>query len=248
MGDYKEGKVYGLYYEDKLFYVGSTRQVLSKRLQDHYYDCKKEKNKNSNISKALNTYDHSLITIILIEDYPCERKEQLLAREAHHQRIYKEDIINQATAILNEEERKEAMKERVICECGMSVLKYTKLRHTRTKQHKEFLANPELFKEYTENQKLTPKERTAKYQVKYREENKERLLEDKKEYYINNKETIDTKKKERYINNKDTINEQRRTDRIECECGITLRRDSMRDHLNTETHRQNLINLQNLII
>jgi len=71
--DYKNGKIYRLVCEETgRQYIGSTCTTLVKRLHNH--------NKKTN-----NCTSRHLINpkIFLIQDYPCDRKEQLTARERH---------------------------------------------------------------------------------------------------------------------------------------------------------------------
>jgi hypothetical protein len=113
------------------------------------------------------------------------------------------------------------------------------------------------------------KEKKADTDKKYREENKEELLlkkkiyrdthkkeisETKKNWYKNNKEkTIDRVKKnyennklkklekvkEYSLKNKEKIKQQQ-SNKITCECGVTLRKYGLKKHLQTLIHIQNL--------
>jgi len=82
--DYSQSKIYKLEsLSTGLVYVGSTTQTLSQRLGGH----KKSLNqyKKGNLKKYISSIDvleHQDCKILLLEDYPCQRKEQLLAREA----------------------------------------------------------------------------------------------------------------------------------------------------------------------
>ncbi len=76
MPNYQNGKIYKLVCDEtNLTYIGSTTQSLSKRLCEHNYDLKK--NRLKTISNMIEP------KIYLVEDYPCERKEQLNMRERH---------------------------------------------------------------------------------------------------------------------------------------------------------------------
>jgi hypothetical protein len=80
MVNYGNGKVYRIVCNQTgLQYIGSTTIKLSARLSQHK---KLLKNNTSGASKVVLENDD--YNIILIEDYPCERKEQLLARERYH--------------------------------------------------------------------------------------------------------------------------------------------------------------------
>ena len=69
----------------------------------------------------------------------------------------------------------------------------------------------------------------------YRETNKEKILEKAKEYYQNNLELITEKKKNIYQSNKEKINEKRK-EKITCECGCFIRKDSLSEHQRTKKH------------
>lgn len=84
MPNYKNGKIYKITAEN-LTYYGSTTQSLSKRLAEHRNTKKYKPNSNFSSFPLLDMLD---CKIVLVEDYPCERREQLLAREAYYIRFY----------------------------------------------------------------------------------------------------------------------------------------------------------------
>ena len=83
------------------------------------------------------------------------------------------------------------------------------------------------------------------------QDNKEQLLEQKKEYYKNNKQQIAEKHKEWYENNKEKIAEkskewreknkekiaEKRKEKITCECGCLLRKDTLNRHRKLRQHQ-----------
>ena len=84
MVNYANGKIYKIT-GGGLTYIGSTTQPLYKRYSGHklcktYFD-KGDKSRSCSSSQIL-AFDDCCIT--LIEDFPCERKEQLLARERYY--------------------------------------------------------------------------------------------------------------------------------------------------------------------
>jgi hypothetical protein len=83
--DYKNGKIYKLVSPSGLVYVGSTCQALSKRKTTHKNDYKRWKAGDQHFMTSYKLFDESVddIDIVLLEDCPCERKEQLHARERH---------------------------------------------------------------------------------------------------------------------------------------------------------------------
>ena len=90
--DYSQGKVYGIYFEDKLRYVGSTILDLPKRMSYHRQDAKKERC-NGKIYQEMNENGIENYYIELIEIVNCNSKEELLKREGHFQRLYRDYLI-----------------------------------------------------------------------------------------------------------------------------------------------------------
>ena len=83
MPDYSNSKIYMIEptcdYEEGDVYIGSTVRPLSERMSKH------RSNKQKCNSKLLFLkYGIENCKIILIEEYPCETKEQLLKKEGEH--------------------------------------------------------------------------------------------------------------------------------------------------------------------
>ena len=96
--DYSNGKIYKIECSKTgLVYIGSTIQTLNKRLSGH------KKSSRSAIRDFINP------TILLIEEYPCDRKDQLLTRE----RFYMETIecINKYRPIRTKEDKAQEQKQ-----------------------------------------------------------------------------------------------------------------------------------------
>ena len=139
---YKNGKIYKLVSDNtNNIYIGSTCNKLCKRLYHHRWDAK-----NHQISSSkLFIYDD--IKIILIEDYPCERKEQLLSRERYWIEINKDLVINKNIPSRSSKEYKSTdtyknyrnLKNK--CECGKTFLIINKNRHEKSKKHIDYLFN-----------------------------------------------------------------------------------------------------------
>jgi len=149
MVKYGNGKIYRIVnINNETIYIGSTCQTLSNRLSTHTH--------RGNGNK-----------IILIEECPCETKEQLRMREQavieEHERL-----LNMNRAYVYPEQRK-----------GL------KLESNR----KYYEKNKEKIDQY--NQKN--KEKISEYKREYREKNKEKISEYNREYNQNNKEKIKKK-------------------------------------------------------
>ena len=95
MVNYNNSKIYKIVCDEtNTTYFGSTTQTLSRRLNNH-----KEMN-NTSMTKYMTNPK-----IYLVEDFKCERKEQLLQRERYF--IENNECINKFIPIKNEEEKKE---------------------------------------------------------------------------------------------------------------------------------------------
>ena len=174
MVNYQNGKIYKIICDETGFtYYGSTTQSLSRRKAEH--------NKKDNKCK---TKEMTIPKIYLVEDYPCERKEQLLMRERYY--IENNECIN--------------------------------------KQIPRRTVNEKL--EYCKNRYYEKKEEIRNYQNIYQNLNKEKLKAKQKIYQNLNKESIKEKRKEYYKN------------KITCECGSIIRKDSKIKHLKSKKHQK----------
>jgi hypothetical protein len=80
MPNYQNGKIYRIVCNvTGKQYIGSTISPLTSRLCQH-----KKEFVTKNKSTSREVLEHGDYSIILVEDYPCERKEQLLQRERYY--------------------------------------------------------------------------------------------------------------------------------------------------------------------
>ena len=139
--DYLNGKIYRIVCsKTNKQYIGSTCSTLTKRLHQH--------NKKNEAGFGCSCKDFINPKIFLVEDFPCERKEQLLMRE----RFWMEntDCVNINRPIVTREEHIRENKERYIsnredilafknrklmCECGHELMYQNLSRHRRTPRH-----------------------------------------------------------------------------------------------------------------
>ena len=92
-------------------YIGSTCESLSQRMARHRHNYKKaeEWNNQTNCHLLFDEYGMENCKIELLEDYPCENKEQLLKREGYY--IQNIDCVNRCVAGRTINEWKEDNKE-----------------------------------------------------------------------------------------------------------------------------------------
>ena len=94
---YRNGKIYKIVdigYNE--CYVGSTIEVLSKRMCHHRCNFNRNKPHPCNSSILFEKYGLETCKIELIENYPCNSKEELTAREGYH--IKQNNCLNKTVA------------------------------------------------------------------------------------------------------------------------------------------------------
>ena len=119
MPDYDNGKIYQLVFGDRPErYVGSTTQELHQRLSGH-----RSTNASSKVKKLVDAVGRMNVRIILIEDYPCSNKNELLSREQYwidklkpdvniKPAYIEDDIIDEKTKQEREKEIKQRQQEK----------------------------------------------------------------------------------------------------------------------------------------
>lgn len=180
---YEKSKIYKLQCDDGHYYYGSTRSELSRRLYDH---------KHASLNQAYRVYEHiktigwERVTMILIEEFPCSDRKELLKRENMYIMEHLSDplCLNTICASITEDERRE--KHRRLNE---------KYKDKLAEYHKE---------------KRTGNPEVAEYQRQYREKNKEKIKENKKAYYGKTKEHDNQRSLERYYANREEILKRKR--------------------------------------
>ena len=158
MVNYSKGKIYKIICDEtNKTYYGSTTQQLCRRFQHH------KTHTNSTVSREM-----TKPKIYLIEDFPCERKEQLLKRERYF--IENNECINKGVPGRTTREYYDANKEQILlqqkqhnqelnnkknkeyyqrnkniynakfsCECGGKYTHTHKSSHIKTKKHIKYV-------------------------------------------------------------------------------------------------------------
>lgn len=139
MNKFNNGKIYKIRSpQTDMVYIGSTTQILCRRMSNHQSKYKGNTNKCSSV-KILEFGD---AYIELIEDYPCDSKDKLNAREGHHMRTTLNCInkniagrtchqyyIDNATTINQKQSKK------YLCNCGVYFTHSNKSRHEKSLKH-----------------------------------------------------------------------------------------------------------------
>jgi len=96
---YQNGKIYCIWsYETDEIYIGSTCRTLKRRLQSHKssYRGFLKKTKHSHYTSSYEILKYDNVEIGIIEEYPCNNKEELYRREGELQQQIK--CVNKLTA------------------------------------------------------------------------------------------------------------------------------------------------------
>jgi hypothetical protein len=141
MPNFTNSKMYRLISEHlpNTCYIGSTTQTLAQRKSKHVSDSKPHTKTRCCTSKII--IDAGAYDIFLIEDFPCDRKEQLKARERFH--IEANECVNKCLPGRTNAEYqkqlkiKEQQSKPIECTiCGCTVQTKNLPRHQRTKKCK----------------------------------------------------------------------------------------------------------------
>lgn len=117
--DYTNGKIYKVEpicdHKENEVYYGSTCQLLSKRMSKHRNDYKQWKNGKKGMTTVYNLFEKYCVEnckIYLVEDFPCERKDQLEKREGEI--IKSNDCVNKTIAGRTKKEHYEDNKDVIL--------------------------------------------------------------------------------------------------------------------------------------
>ena len=199
MPDFSKAKIYKLVSNKSSdVYIGSCLVELSKRLYGH------KASSNNCVSKSM-FVDGAIISIVLIEDYPCENKNQMKARELYYittlQCINKnKPFIITDVNLLNCDNK----------EWNKQYIKQYQLEHVeQIKQQKKqyYIENAEEHKQYVKQYYIEHKDQIKQYRLDHAEDIKQYRLnhtEEQKQYnkqYRLNKKTQLTNTNINCINN-----------------------------------------------
>jgi hypothetical protein len=156
MPDYQKGKIYRIISPSKnLVYYGSTIETLPQRLAKHKYAHKvyNEQNKGHNCGSFV-IFDCEDYKMELLEEYPCNNKQQLLKKEAEY--IKSNICVNPQIPGRTQKEYYQDNKERL----AIKSKEYAKINPEVNKQ---------ATKKYYENNREKCNERMREYRLKQKE-------------------------------------------------------------------------------
>ena len=213
MPNYQNGKIYKLWSpQGDDIYIGSTTLSLSRRKVQHVFEFKKGKG----ISSKLLFEKYNDVRIELLEECPCENKEQLVRKEGEY--IRNNICVNKIIAGRTGKEYYEDNKEKIIEYNEKNKDKINERRRERYQKNKEVINEKQ--REYYEKNKDIINQKHREYHKKNREvlnEKKKEYTEKNKdkfeEYREKNRDIINERRRERYQKNKEVINEKAREKR-----------------------------------
>jgi hypothetical protein len=187
MTNFINGKIYKLISNfTEQIYIGSTCQTLPRRKAKHKNDYKRYKEGKCNYMTSYELLKLGDIDIILIENYCCLSKKELLERERHFIENSK-NCINEVIPIRTDEEKKEYYNNYK----EINKDRINKRQNQYTEEHKEII------KDYQAVYREINKDSINERQKKYNKAKKEEISINKKIYYEANKERIKLKAKQR---------------------------------------------------
>lgn len=170
--DYKNAKIYKIVsYQTDDIYIGSTCQPLYKRFGEHKKDYKNWLNTGKKYVSSYEILKYDDAHILLIEEFPCENKEQLRKKEGEYIRELK--CVNKLIAGRTNREWFMDNKEHIT---------------EYQKEYKEI--NKEKIQEYNKQYLEMNKEKLKEDNKQYYQMNKDALSQYKKNYYQSNKYEI----------------------------------------------------------
>jgi len=173
MANYQDGKIYKIHsFQTDKIYIGSTTQLLCRRFSNHKTTFKRELSVIT--AKEILKYEDVMIT--LIENYPCNNKNELEKRERYY--IENNNCVNKTIPTRTSKEYRDSNKDRL-----------EQYRINRIEIRRQYN------KQYRKDNKQNIKEYTKQYNKQYNKDNKQNIKVHNKQYYKDNKDTIIQKQK-----------------------------------------------------
>ena len=169
MPDYQKGKIYKLWSPSQnLVYYGSTIQPLSQRISGHLKQFIRYNKGTSNYVSSYLILECEDYKIELVENYPCNNKQQLEKKEGEY--IKNNECVNIYIPCRTTQEYREDNKEEI-----------------SNKKKKKYEENKEEVLEKNRKNYENSKEKILEKKKEYYEANKEKIKERREAYYEANK-------------------------------------------------------------
>ena len=169
MPDYSKSKIYQVISSQcEQVYIGSTTIGLAQRLAQHRSSYKQFKAGKTTNCTSYQLLDYDDVKIELIEDFPCERREQLLKREG--ELIRERNCVNQKVSGRTHKEASKIYKEKNKESMKLLFKQWYESNKERQKKYRDL--NTERIQSYRDSHK----EKNRAYQKAYRERKKAERL------------------------------------------------------------------------
>ena len=218
-GDYANGRIYKIEpiceHDENEVYYGSTCQLLCKRMDSHRRDYKGWLNNKCDKTSSYDLFEKYGIEnckIYLVELYPCDTKEELLAREGYY--IKNNKCVNKIVAGRTQKQYYEDNKEILL-----------------KQQKKYYEDNKEILLEQQKKYRETHKDEIKEYLKEYYDEHKQEISIKSKDIYKENCEMIKQRSK-----NYRQKNIEKLSTKYNCECGGKYTYESKSKHLKSTKH------------
>ena len=187
MVHYINGKIYKIEAingaDGDVYYGSTTRKTLAQRMSGHRKDYKRYKDNKQRLVTSFNLFDKYGIencNIFLVENFPCETKDELTTREAFYIQNYL--CVNKLVPYRNPEENMRLKKDYYEKNKYEIIRKNSIYREVHKDEYKHYLKN------YCEEHKDELKEKKRHYVEDHKEEIKEYQKQYRNEHYQNKKE------------------------------------------------------------
>ena len=242
MVNYANGKIYKIEpicdHEEGEIYIGSTTKMyLSQRMDTHrnkFRQFQAGTYAKVSVFEMFEKYGSKNCQIILLEMYPCESRDELLAKEAHYIKTF--ECVNKRIPLKRFEEIKIARKEykkqyyiknKDIIAAKKKIYKINLITKNTTHHHK---VNNEV-----DNSKVL---HHCLCGGQYTQSNKTLHLKTKKhQKYLNNNNVVPISKKEKGKIYREK-NRERLHEKFNCLCGGCYRYNDKSNHEKTNKHRE----------
>ena len=226
MNKYEKGQIYKVVSPDfSKCYIGSTTEGIKKRLIRHKasynYRLKNGKKKGCSCFGIFDEYGVDNCKIYWIEDYPCNSKKELEAREGYY--IRNSECVNKVIVgrERNERDKEYRAKNKVRLDEYYNEWKTKNQEHLKQYKATHYQENKDHYQQKGKEWRENNKEKKKEHDTKYREEHKEELKQ-----YFRNCNQINKEKRQEYKQQKYT-----------CGCGAILCRGSKSKHQITKQHQ-----------
>ena len=210
--DFSKGKIYIIRNtQNELTYIGSTCQTLAQRMAQHRKDMKNPKTQNYKLYQAMNELGKDAFYIELLEDCPCQKRDELLKKEGEKIREY-QSVLNK---LINGRSKKESSqffyqtnRDMILEKCKQFYEENKEMIKAKNRQY--YHMNSDVITEKVKQYQQTHKENIAERKKLYHQMNKEKISRNKSQYRENNKDKIAERNRERYKNNREQILQQKK--------------------------------------